>query len=242
MDHDQQSRVLPRSIPLAYVAAGAFGLALIIGGAVYFWWSPTQEMSEEDVLTQRVVALQQEVDALKAQRPGAPTTQRRTPLHLTTLFGIPEAGLSVRLPKKYSLEKNNEPNRRGSFVSYDVTQASGTATPKLTEVQFFSEASIQAFAKTCETTLCFEGDVPDLSRYTAQREAFERGEEIPMATRMSFNARTWFATSRPCMGDSCVIREYTTYVGATKVDVWITMRDPSEEQRADRLIAELTIE
>ena len=63
MDHDQQSRVLPRSIPLAYVAAGAFGLALIIGGAVYFWWSPTQEMSEEDVLTQRVVALQQEVDA-----------------------------------------------------------------------------------------------------------------------------------------------------------------------------------
>ena len=38
-----------------------------------------------------------------------------------------------------------------------------------------------------------------------------------------------------------MIREYTTFVGDIKVDVWIAMLDQSQVEPSDRLLSDLTI-
>jgi len=42
----------------------------------------------------------------------------------------------------------------------------------------------------------------------------------------------------PCYGDSCVIREYTTFVRKIKLDLWVVMGDVSQSQDSDRLLGE----
>lgn len=160
----------------------------------------------------------------------------------TKTFTIPEAGIKVSFPDKYSLTKNDELNRRGSFVSYDFQQSGNYQTPNLYELQFFSEESIRNFAKECENTLCFEGDYPDIARYSGQKIAFAQNKDYQNFKLQKFGSRNWFVSSHECVGDSCVIREYTTFLDSTKFDAWIMMGNSTEEKQADTLFAQFKID
>jgi hypothetical protein len=110
------------------------------------------------------------------------------------------------------------------------------------ELQFFTEASIKEFAQYCEEySPCFFGDYPDLARYHGQREALERSEPVDGYELGWFNDRAFLVSILPCHGDDCVIREYTTFVGDIKVDVWVLVRTESEAEASDRLLGDLTI-
>ena len=79
---------------------------------------------------------------------------------------LPGVDTTIVLPAGYGVVTNNEYNRRGSLVSFDFTPYGGD-TPRLAEIQFFSEASIRTFTERCAASggFCFEGDYPDLERY-----------------------------------------------------------------------------
>ncbi len=56
-----------------------------------------------------------------------------------------------------------------------------------------------------------------------------------------FNDRAFLVSNLPCYGDSCVIREYTTFLRDIKLDVWVAMRDESQVKLSDRLFSDLTL-
>ena len=159
-----------------------------------------------------------------------------------TCLSIPEVSIEVCFPQNYSLTRNAEANRRGSFVSYDFRPLDGYQTPYLKELQFFSEASIAEFTGDCdESTPCFFGDYPDLDRYRGQRDALRMLTGYQDFELQSFNGRPFLVVNRPCYGDDCVIREYTTFQGDVKLDIWIVMTDESEVGQSDQLLSQLVI-
>jgi len=154
---------------------------------------------------------------------------------------LPKASIEVCFPRDYSISTNTEANRRGSFVSYGL-RLGEYQTPCLSELQFFSEESIYEFTKDCdESTPCFFGDYPDLDRYYGQRDALMRLESYQDFELHRFNDRYFLVANRPCYGDTCVTREYTTFLGDVKLDVWITMHDESQIEQSDRLFTQLII-
>ena len=157
-------------------------------------------------------------------------------------FFVPEVGVSVLFPNKYLLSKSKEQNRRGSFVSYDFDQLGDYSTPHLDELQFFSENSIKSFLKGCEGVVCFFGDYPDLERYYGQKTALAQSGDYQDFKLQNFNNRKWLVSNHRCLGDSCIIREYTIFLDDTKFDVSIVMASLTEDNRADELFSRFKIE
>jgi hypothetical protein len=139
------------------------------------------------------------------------------------------------------LMRNTELFRRGSFAAYDFVLPQGHDYPFLAEVQFFSRESIQDFASRCEALEhpCFSGDYSDLGRYDGQKEALENHHAYGGSELVSIEDRFALASSRDCEGDNCVVREYTVFLGDTKVDVWVLMADESQSAQADALFSQL---
>lgn len=149
---------------------------------------------------------------------------------------IADAGVTVHYPSEYTMTKNEETNRRGSFLSYDFKTTNSTY-PRLAEIQFFSESSIEQFNEGCENqeTACFEGDYPTAERYIAQQQAVEQKTNYQNYVLQFYNNQPFLVTNVPCNGDTCTIREYTSFYNSTKIDVWILMSDPSQIPIADQL-------
>jgi uncharacterized protein YraI len=172
-------------------------------------------------------------------RPTLPETER-APILLT----IAEAGIGVSLPQGSMLMRNTELFRRGSFAAYDFVLPEGQDYPFLAEIQFFSRESIQEFTSRCEALEypCFFGDYPDLDRYDGQKEAFGSSQGYGESELVSIEDRFVLVSDRDCQGDHCVIREYTVFVGDTKVDVWVLMADDSQSAQADALFSQLAFQ
>jgi hypothetical protein len=155
-------------------------------------------------------------------------------------FLIPEVGIEIAFPSEYTITKSNETNRRGSFVSYDFIYKS--PLPTFQEIQFFSEESIKQFTANCDVdSPCFFGDYPDLERYNGQKNAFNSGNDYGKYEFKKFGDRNYFVSNFKCTGDSCVIREYTTFIDGNKIDTWITLMDDTQVNAADSLFKEFEI-
>jgi hypothetical protein len=162
-----------------------------------------------------------------------------------TCVDVQEGPLTVCLPKSYTISRKGEQNRRGSLESFDVSVREGCQAPYLEEIQFFSEESIREFNASCDANTehpCLFGDYPDLERYHGQREALDRLENYRDYALREVNGRYFLVTNRPCFGDSCLIREYTTFVRDIKIDVWLIMDSVSEVAESDQLLAQLVIQ
>jgi hypothetical protein len=180
-----------------------------------------------------------------------PVTGDVTPAHESgdlTSLSLPEPELRLQVPAGYEIVRNGEEGRRGSFVSYDFRGAA--ELPHLYEIQFFSEDSIRRFTESCDADApCFSGDYPDPARYQRQKATFEEltryQNDVPRrGDDFSFRLgdRYYLVTNHPCAGDTCVIREYTTFLGETKVDVWILMADSGQSLQSDILFSAVRIE
>lgn len=155
-------------------------------------------------------------------------------------FLISELGIEIVLPKTYSIEEN-EPDRRGSYASYSFRAK--LSPPTFQEIQLFSEDSIRIFNEKCESIdyPCFFGDYPDLEKYFGQKEAFLKNVNYEDYELIKFNDRNFLVSDSECTGDICVIREYTTFIDDTKIDIWITMIDESQREEADKLFSQFRI-
>jgi hypothetical protein len=157
-------------------------------------------------------------------------------------FVSSEVPVKVCLPRGSSVSRSVEQNRRGSLVSYRLTPPEGSETPYLTELQFFTEASIEGFAKYCEEhSPCFFGDYPDLARYYGQKRALEQSETLDGYELRRLNDRAFLVSNQPCYGENCVIREYTALVRDIKVDLWVVLGDESQVELSDQLVDSLAI-
>ncbi len=170
----------------------------------------------------------------------------------TKSFEIPEVPITVFIPFNYTLVKNDEPNRRGSFVSYNFSQTLVISPshdsyfpaepPYFYEIQFFSEESISQFLARCPIRLrCFEGDYPDVARYMGQKEALGKlsdyHEPFQNYSLQKFGDTYYLVSTTRCIGAACAIREYTTYLNDLKVDTWIMMTDMSQAGSSDELFS-----
>jgi hypothetical protein len=173
----------------------------------------------------------------------------------TRSFTISEVPVTVVIPYNYTLIKNDEPDRRGSFISYNFSQTLVVSPsqdpyfpsepPYFYEIQLFSEASISQFAdrmaKCPVKPECWEGDYPDLARYYGQRDALKTlsnyHEPYQNYSLQKFGDKYYFISTTGCVGARCAIREYTTYVNDIKVDIWITMKDGSQAGLSDVLFS-----
>ena len=158
-------------------------------------------------------------------------------------FDVPEARLIVTFTEPGRFVRNGEASRRGSFVSYDFVPEA-YEPPYLKEIQFFSEESIRAFNEACQASQapCFFGDYPDLDRYYRQLTAYAAGANVDGSDTLQTNGRRYYVTNRPCEGDACIIREYTTFARDVKVDVWVLLAAESQAEAADQVVWGLVVQ
>lgn len=170
----------------------------------------------------------------------------------TKPFEIPEIPVTIYVPYNYTLVKNDELNRRGSVVSYNFSQTVVISPsqnsyfpaepPYFFEIQFFSEESISQFLAKCSIQpLCFEGDYPDLARYSGQKEALEKRSDYHEAFQnyslQKFGDTYYLVSTTRCVGAVCAFREYTTFLNGVKVDIWIMMTDVAQAGLSDELFS-----
>jgi len=154
-------------------------------------------------------------------------------------FDLPGVGATIVLPEGYSVLTNNEYNRRGSLVSFDVAPAD-RAAPYLGEIQFFSESSLRTFQERCDVGgwgYCFEGDYPDLDRFRAFRAAIDPCAAPAPYEAGQFGGRCYLVGTHRCMGDLCVLREYTTFLNDRMVSLIVVQENASQENASDELFA-----
>ncbi len=151
---------------------------------------------------------------------------------------IPEAKISLFIPNYYKLKKiNNEPNRAGSFSSYNFesTEKSTAGKPYLTEVRLSSKQSIENFNKECQKqgdNLCFEGNFPTLESYDAEKKAISEKISYKDKQHKLFDSRSYLTKTYQCSGDSCLIKNYTTFVDDIEIDFSIFFW-PLEDKYSD---------
>lgn len=171
-------------------------------------------------------------------------------------FEILEIPVAIYVPYNYTLVKNNEPNRRGSFVSYNFSQTLVISPshdsyfpaepPYFYEIEFFSEESIRQFLVKCPIKLrCFEGDYPDVARYIGQKDALDELSDYHEAFQnyslQKFGNTYYLVSTTRCIGAKCAIREYTTYLDDIKVDILIMMTDVLQAGLSDELFSSFDI-
>ncbi len=226
-----------------YIALGVALVVVVVAAFVglYMWQQSTYTAQLNEINLQKAT-LEKDMVLLKEQliKEEQRTIREAVTSSSTKGFSLLDTAVAIEAPVEYSFTKSNESNRRGSFVSYNV-QPKELKSPQLQEVQFFSENSIKMFKEKCSNEPCFTGDVPDLIRYSEQKKAFLSGKDYQQFLLKNFNERSWFVTTIPCAGDSCSIREYTTFLGDIKTDVWIMMASSTEESAADILFGQIKI-
>jgi len=188
-----------------------------------------------------------------------------TPLIVGNHTTLADMGIKLTYPHAYAIKTSAETGRRGSFVSYEfIPQGTEEGIVQLAEIQAFSKESISSFIDRCDSfndpTPCFFGDYPDLSRFDGQKNALQyRTNYIEKKAHMlgdtagqaPYSATYTYLTINggpflrsPYMGGPHGIGyEYTTFVGDTKIDIWIRPEgNTAETQKArDELISKINI-
>lgn len=158
--------------------------------------------------------------------------------------------IKITFPDDYSIGKNQEKNRRGTYVSYRFQKEEEQTFPYiyLYELQFFSEESIRNFTSSCGE-VCFFGDYPTLERYFGQKKAFSDGQNYIQNYKndsakkfklQKFNNRNFFVSFLPDPNGSSY--EYTTFIDDIKIDIWIAVEDEDQKTLSDELFKKLLIE
>ena len=169
------------------------------------------------------------------------TTESELKNNNLIFYNIESLGIKINVPDTYTISKNiNEPNRRGSIVSYDFETTQKTL-PYLSEVQFFNKTSIEEFIKNCAGDVCFFGDYPDTERYSGQQNAFTQLENYGQYSIEKIGNHDFFTSNHDCQRDTCVIREYTTFLEDIKIDIWVIMNDNSQTSQSDEIIKNIVI-
>jgi TolB protein len=145
-------------------------------------------------------------------------------------------------PENYSVIRIKEQNRRGSFIAYHFHIEGVSQTPYLSEIQLFSEESIETFTSNCDSnTPCFFGDYPTPKRYADMKAAFTVPTSYQDYALKRFGDRYFVVKNLSCYGDDCFIREYTTFLGDVMAVFWIVMADEVQADLSDQLFIQVII-
>lgn len=160
---------------------------------------------------------------------------------------IPEIPLNVSFPSHYHLRKRDELHLRGSFLSYDfdrIDEPKHTivtpfpSAPYFAMIYFFSEDSITHYMDYCAKTetdggesFCNLGNFPDLETYYGQRGSFQELSDFEDYKLEKIGDRYYFTSPYfGRRGSYTKTKEYTTFVGDIKIDVWISLTSYMEYQ------------
>lgn len=159
----------------------------------------------------------------------------------TETMTMSDRKISFSLPEEYSITKSSETNRLGSFESYELFAKA--SLPTFYEIRFSDEESIKTFLASCEKIdpRCIDWGTSSLEKYNGQKKALLENTEYEGYEKMILGNYTYFIKSTPCEGDSCILREYSTFIGDIKVDVIITMENKTQESNADSLFEQFQI-
>lgn len=160
-------------------------------------------------------------------------------------LAVAEVGIKIQYPGDYSFSKSTEPNRGGSFSSYQFMNLNKeTETPVLLmDILFLNQESIDKYAKNCAINPwdCQVVEIPSLESYAGQKESLEAKSDYKQFKFQEFNGRPYLTASFKCQGDDCALREYVTFIGDIQVKVIIRMETESQAQEADKLFQDIKI-
>lgn len=157
--------------------------------------------------------------------------------------------IKITFPDDYSIGKNQEKNRRGTYVSYRFQKDGEFTFPHiyLDELQFFSEESIKKFTSNCGE-VCFFGDYPTSERYLDQKKAFlgeqnyiqnYNNDSVKKFELQKFNNRSFFVSFLYDPNGSSY--EYTTFIDDIKIDIWIAVENENQKALSDELFKKILI-
>lgn len=158
---------------------------------------------------------------------------------------IEKTNIKLLYPKSCNIKKNeNEPNRRWSFVSYNFNCTPENTKATIQEMQFFNKESIWTFEEKCskeskEGWTCFMGVYPTLKSYNEQLTAFR--DKAPTSEMRKIWSLYYIVSQYPVGSEIWEIREYTTFIDDTKVDILVYMSDKGDIAFADELIQWLNL-
>ena len=126
----------------------------------------------------------------------------------------------MTLPKEPGYSVSEQEGAEGALASYKFQSLVGCEMVCLQEINVFSLA-------TCSADVC--------GAYTTW-SVNEEKEQHPLENRVDK------FIDEPCENDSCVVREYVTYLGNIVVSTRLNVKDESQIERADELFAKLSFQ
>jgi len=235
--------------------------AIIVGGSVYIWQNTIVKNTEQN-LENQISLLNDKIDKMEKEKLSLVNNLEQVNNQITgsnddisdisKSITIENPNVKIYFPNNYSVEKNQERNRRGTYVSYDFRRTGEYTPPHLYELQFFSEKSITNFTSDCREgtdSICFMGDYPTLERYFGQKEAFSDRQNYTenytsgytKEFRLEkFNNRNFFVSFIADPNGSGF--EYSTFIDDVKIDIWINVENRDQKTDSDELFKEIIIE
>ncbi|MFA7245428.1 MAG: hypothetical protein WC070_04625 [Candidatus Magasanikbacteria bacterium] len=234
-------------------------LFVIAGLATFYFLQNTSNKNNAQAMQTQISSLKNDVAKLQqekvdlttslqqAQETAPKNTDLTTP-HKSITLDIPK--LTLSFPDNYNINKSTEKNRRGSYSSYDFSNTNNTETLDLNEVQFFSLESIKNFNDACTSSdiPCFMGDYPTVERYTGEKQALLAKKDYIQTypdgqtkefKLQQFNGQDFLVSF--IFDPNGSVYEYTTFVGDTKIDIWVNVAKEDQKAQSDELFTKFII-
>lgn len=156
-----------------------------------------------------------------------------------TQFDLPEAGFTVTFPCGFGLiaDDHKFSGRHGSYVYYSFSRKDYSAvdiSPFFHELHFLTEDSVPEVKPVCPG-LCV--DTRTKAEYRKLKSEWEVGKSDRQVltlggTKYMVNTESW-------PGEDAYLREYTTFIGDTEIDIWIVSENGRQDAKSDALIEKI---
>ena len=146
-----------------------------------------------------------------------PRATKEAAVSALTLSELP---IKVTLPKEPGYSVSEQEGAEGALASYKFQSLVGCEMVCLQEINVFSLA-------TCSANVCGVYTTWSVNQQKEQHPAENRVDKF---------------IDEPCENDSCVVREYVTYLGNIVVSTRLNVKDESQIEHADELFAKLSFQ
>jgi hypothetical protein len=163
-------------------------------------------------------------------------------------INLTDPKLTLEFPSQFNIEKtsywdgNNIPIYRFEQVSDDHY----INPPYFSYITFFTEKNLKDWIQNCTgDCLVYADEAPDpegdLQQFYEDKKMFESDKA---AQKKSFNGRAWISSPiENCVGDSCVLKSYKTFIGDTEVEIELIGWPPDaySDEQADTIFSSFKI-
>ncbi len=160
-------------------------------------------------------------------------------------LAIPNTGISVSVPKKYSLGKEESWGDGGiNFTRYDFLSTEKAGDVLLKNISIWTGESDNLYFEICtDQSWCKnKGEqISVLNNYYFEKRALEGRQDYQDFKYQPVGNWAWFVRDTRCENKDCVEREYSIFIANKRIATVVVVKNQEQLILADKIFSELEI-